>query len=243
MRAEKNIAMGVALLLVISLCIWGRETEAAVDANQGEKSDIFAATVPCGYEGIINGILSTKGLARNHTAIGTDCEKVLVGQRLIKVDNITRLDIGQQMEETVEALDNQSYEMASTTTMSDEDYQNLLAIVEAEAGGEDIEGRILVANVVLNRVKSPDYPADVTSVIWQRTGGSAQFTPTADGSIYSQQISDKTREAVNRAIDGEDLSQGALNFISKHREGTSVFYWFEDTYTFLFEHGGHRFYK
>ncbi len=42
--------------------------------------------------------------------------------------------------------------------MSDEDYQNLLQIVEAEAGTEDIKGRIMVANVIMNRVKYSEFP-------------------------------------------------------------------------------------
>ena len=36
--------------------------------------------------------------------------------------------------------------------LSDQDYDALLRIVEAEAGGEDADGKLLVANVVLNRV-------------------------------------------------------------------------------------------
>ena len=42
--------------------------------------------------------------------------------------------------------------------MSDEDYKNLLKIVEAEAGGEDVKGKILVANVIFNRVKIRSFP-------------------------------------------------------------------------------------
>ena len=51
--------------------------------------------------------------------------------------------------------------------MSDEDYENLLQIVEAEAGTEDLKGRILVANVIMNRVKYPEFPDNATDVIWQ----------------------------------------------------------------------------
>ena len=47
--------------------------------------------------------------------------------------------------------------VSSAKMMSDEDYQNLLQIVEAEAGTEDIKGRIMVANVIMNRVKSVSF--------------------------------------------------------------------------------------
>ena len=41
----------------------------------------------------------------------------------------------------------------SARMMSDEDYDTLLHIVEAEAGTEDVKGRVLVANVIMNRDK------------------------------------------------------------------------------------------
>ena len=50
-------------------------------------------------------------------------------------------------------------------------------------------------------------------------------------------------EAVNRAIDGEDLSQGALYFIAKDQADTDNIAWFDETLTHLFDHGGHSFYK
>lgn len=126
--------------------------------------------------------------------------------------------------------------------MSDKDYENLLSIVEAEAGGEDLEGRIMVADVILNRVASDQFPDNVTSVIWDRTGGSPQFSPTEDGRIYTVTVSDDTREAVNRAIDGEDLSQGALYFIARDQADEKNVKWFDEKLTFLFAHGGHSFY-
>ena len=54
-------------------------------------------------------------------------------------------------------------------SISSADYQVLLKIVEAEAGSEDLNGRILVANVVLNRVKSELVPG-----LCDRCGVSAQ---------------------------------------------------------------------
>ena len=36
--------------------------------------------------------------------------------------------------------------------ITQQDYDNMLRIVEAEAGGEDRTGKLLVANVILNRV-------------------------------------------------------------------------------------------
>ena len=126
--------------------------------------------------------------------------------------------------------------------MSDEDYQNLLQIVEAEAGGEDMEGKILVANVVFNRVRDPEFPDSISEVIWENVAGSAQFSPTADGRINTVTVSEETREAVNRAIDGEDYSKGALFFMQEEYSDADNARWFKEDLKFLFTHGVHDFY-
>ena len=213
------------------------------EEDQGDDDPDPDGQVPLGMEGVIEGVLSTRGLTRDYRAMGTSCEVVLVGQRKITREVVSRLDVGQELVQTVNQLDNQSWSLASATSMTDNDYENLLAVVEAEAGGEDVEGRIMVANVILNRVEDENFPEDVTSVIWQKAGGSSQFSPTEDGRIHSVTISNTTREAVNRAIDGEDLSQGALYFIAKNQADTDNIAWFDETLTHLFDHGGHSFYK
>lgn len=202
-----------------------------------------ASRIPSGYAGVIEGVLSTKGLTKSYRALGTSCETVLVGQRMITTEVVSKLDLGARLAQSVNDLDDKSWELAGTTRMSDKDYENLLAIVEAEAGGEDSEGRIMVANVILNRVASEEFPGDVTAVIWDRSGGSPQFSPTADGRIHTVTVSDTTREAVNRAIDGEDLSQGALYFIAKDQADADNVKWFDEHLTFLFQHGQHSFYE
>lgn len=45
------------------------------------------------------------------------------------------------------------------------EYNVLLRIVEAEAGGEDITGKMLVANVIMNRVQNGRFPDTVTEVV------------------------------------------------------------------------------
>ena len=65
------------------------------------------------------------------------------------------------VEETPEALTGNSF------SLEDQEYQVLLKIVEAEAGCEDTEGRMLVANVVMNRVRNGYFPNTVTEVVYQ----------------------------------------------------------------------------
>lgn len=129
-----------------------------------------------------------------------------------------------------------AYELNST------DYENLLRIVEAEAGSEDEEGRLLVANVVLNRVDSPKFPNTVTGVVFQTEDGKAQFSPVSNGRIHSVRVSQKTEKAVERAIYGEDISQGALYFAAPKYAAPERMQWFRNHLTRLFTHGGHEFF-
>ena len=116
----------------------------------------------------------------------------------------------------------------SLSAMYSSEFEALCKIVEAEAGGEDMKGKILVANVVMKRVSNPRYPNTVTEVVFQ----SGQFTPVRNGSYVRANVSPSTLEAVTRALSGEDYSQGALYFNSA---GTI-------NRTMIFQHGGHRFY-
>lgn len=126
---------------------------------------------------------------------------------------------------------------------SDEELEVLLRIVEAEAGGEDEDGRLLVANVVLNRVNSDIFPDTVSEVVFQKEGTVAQFSPAYSGKYQRVKISDVTISAVGRALMGEDISQGALYFVARKRADESSVKWFDDKLVFLFEHGGHEFFK
>ena len=101
-------------------------------------------------------------------------------------------------------------------SISSADYQVLLKIVEAEAGSEDLNGRILVANVVLNRVKSELFPDCVTDVVYQHSNGVYQFSPVKNGTIDTVSISEETKQAVELALDGTDLSKGALYFAARN---------------------------
>ena len=136
------------------------------------------------------------------------------------------------VEETPEALTGNSF------SLEDQEYQVLLKIVEAEAGCEDTEGRMLVANVVMNRVRNGYFPNTVTEVVYQRQDGTAQFSPVSDGRIDTVNVSQGTIDAVARVMNGEDISQGALFFRSvRSRSG-----WFDQKLSRVVGHGNHIFY-
>lgn len=122
------------------------------------------------------------------------------------------------------------------------EYDNLLHLVEAEAGGEDLIGKMLVANVVLNRVRDKHFPNTINEVIFQSSNGVAQFSPISDGRFYSIHVSNETIEAVNRVLQGEDNSQGALYFAARKLASEENMRWFDEKLNSLFVHGGHEFF-
>lgn len=115
----------------------------------------------------------------------------------------------------VEANDESIIETAVNNTygISAEDYDNLCRIVEAEAANSGMKGKIMVANVVLNRVQSPQFANTITTVIKSK----GQFTPAINGKMYRVNVSNETVEAVNRALAGENYAENALYFKSAVR--------------------------
>ncbi len=146
-------------------------------------------------------------------------------------------------EEVVESLSVSSGGNKKTVSLTKKEIGMLERIVEAEATGEDMVGRILVANVIMNRMADEEFPDTVEDVIFQRSGDEYQFSPISDKRYWSVEVSEKTEEAVKRALEGEDYSEGALYFMARKRTKKSSARWFDDNLEWLFKHGGHEFYK
>lgn len=126
--------------------------------------------------------------------------------------------------------------------LSQADYEALLKIVQAEAGTEDEKGKMLVAGVVLNRVESRSFPNSVTEVVLQNKDGVYQFSPVGAGTYQTIKVTQSTIDAVERVLKGEDLTQGALYFVSRKGANPEKVKWFDSRLTKLFEHGGHEFF-
>lgn len=122
---------------------------------------------------------------------------------------------------------------------TDSDYKVLQRIVQAEAGICDDKGKILVANVIINRVKNREFPNNITDVVYERS----QFSPVLDGSINTCKVTQQTIDCVDRALAGEDYSDGALYFMNRGGSESSNVRWFDGRLTFVMQHGRHEFFK
>ena len=126
--------------------------------------------------------------------------------------------------------------------LADEDYEILLKIVEAEAGGEDEIGRMLVASVVLNRMGHEKFPDSIKEVVYHNVNGTYQFSPVASGRLIRARVSDETIAAVEKVLLGIDHSEGALFFASRKAADPEKMKWFDRNLKKLFCHGGHEFF-
>lgn len=119
----------------------------------------------------------------------------------------------------------------------------LETIVEAEAGDEDAYGKILVANVVLNRVLDEEFPDTVKGVVFQNNGKTYQFSPVRKGGrYYTVKVSKHTKAAVARALSGEDYSDGALYFFARRYTSEKKANWFDTSLRKIVEYGCHEFF-
>ena len=122
--------------------------------------------------------------------------------------------------------------------ITDDDYQVLLRSVESEAPAEDIKGKLLVANVVLNRVLWNGFPNTIAGVVFQK----GQFAPISSGYYRKVKITETTIEAVDRALAGEDESKGALFFMARGKAKEKNVKWFDTSLKYLFKYGEHEFF-
>ncbi|MEH7095711.1 cell wall hydrolase [Neobacillus vireti] len=84
-------------------------------------------------------------------------------------------------------------------------------LVRAEAVGEPYAGKVAVATVILNRVRSADFPNTVKGVIYQVAYGHYAFTPVENGQI-NQPADAASKRAVNEAIALTGKGNGSLYF-------------------------------
>jgi hypothetical protein len=100
---------------------------------------------------------------------------------------------------------------SSTVATSDEETL-LAAIIECEAGSQNLQCMTAVGAVVLNRVRSSSFENTIRGVIYQR----GQFGPASSGRLATRLangVSENARKAARAALNGSDPTGGKLFFI------------------------------
>ena len=129
-------------------------------------------------------------------------------ERKAAEEEIARKKAEEEARKAAEETERRFEESLSATGMSDADFNALCKIVEAEDGHDSIDGRIGVANVILNRVRSPLYPNSIMGVI----SAPGQFGPVRNGAFAAAVPSSSTVAAVKEAVAGKNTVGAALYF-------------------------------
>lgn len=110
----------------------------------------------------------------------------------------------------------------------------LSRIISAESRGESLRGQMAVGNVVLNRVRSSQFPNTIYSVIFQK----GQFSPVMNGTVYSDPAWTSVI-AAKMCLEGYSISNDALFFCNLSASTSS---WIANNRTYAFALGKHSFY-
>lgn len=102
-------------------------------------------------------------------------------------------------------------EVYAATSSSTSDIQLMARAINGEARGEPYEGQVAVGAVILNRVKSSQFPNTIAGVIYQ----SGAFTAVADGQINVPIKQGSTvLKAAQDAMNGWDPTGGAIYYFN-----------------------------
>lgn len=97
----------------------------------------------------------------------------------------------------------------------------MAAIIECEAGGESYEGKIGVGAVIMNRMRSGEFPDTLSEVVYQ----SGQFQPTWTGkldSVLSRGASEACYEAARDVFAGANTIGDRLFFHAGGGSGLTI---------------------
>ena len=156
--------------------------------NVRETTDTESAKLDVIYKNEVYPVLDTKG---DWIKIKIEDDNVTGYVKKEFTELIVSFKEAVSKEEEQELLKLQAEEQAKKETQikqqdgvsyCSEDLMLLACLVHAEAGTQSYEGKLAVANVVLNRVKSSKYPDSIKAVIYQ----SGQFSVARSGSLAKQ---------------------------------------------------------
>lgn len=124
-----------------------------------------------------------------------------------------------------------------SSTNNSGDMVDLLArLINGEARGEPYKGQVAVGAVVMNRVKSSEFPDTISGVIYQK----GQFSCVTDGQ-FDKAIDENSTvyKAAREALNGADPTNGCVFFYNPKTTKSKWLY----SRTTVITIGSHRFAK
>lgn len=151
-----------------------------------------------------------------------------------------RIELGKVQKEYEEYIKEHESSSISRGSLNREEMILFYKLVESEATGQSFESKVNVANVILNRVESDQFPNTITSVVYQPR----QFSVVSDNRINQVKITNSTIEAVEYAMNNKDTTDGSLFFMNQSIADKDNADWFVNSLEYIMsDDSGHSFYK
>ena len=188
------LIIGISYLVSNALILNNIQTETMLVATTASQNKVIQQRLKQWgyYTGSIDGILGPKSISA--------IKKFQKNNGLVAdgiVGPLTAAKIGISLTNT----------SSGNSAQSSSDLYLLAKCVYAEARGESYTGQVAVAAVVLNRVKSPDFPNTISGVIYQPWA----FTAVHDGQI-NLEPNQTAYNAARDAMNGWDPTYGSLYY-------------------------------
>ena len=120
---------------------------------------------------------------------------------------------------------------------TDEEFDLLCKVVEAEIGIGDFDQKCNVASSIINRYLSEAFPNGWKELLFQKENGTYQYSTIGNKSYKKAKVSKDTILAIEYTFLIEDTTNGCTYFHS----GNSS--WHKNNLEFVFDDGLHKFYK
>lgn len=176
------------------------------------------------------------------SVLSKGCEVLVTGYTddwyRVKVDGVNGFCMKRYLSEDKPAAEEEESSNSGVISYTDVELNMLCYVLQGEVGDCSEASKIAVANVIINRVKSPLFPDTIEGVLTQ----SGQFDAIW-GYYYGTTVpSSNTIECAKRALAGEDNVGEAVYYYAPQYCSADTAAWFESL-TFCGEIDGQRYFK
>ena len=130
---------------------------------------------------------------------------------------------------------------SSSYSVTPEEFRMLCCVIQREVANLGEYHKKIIANVILNRVKSNRFPDTISEVLHQKN----QFPTIVNYYDTTFEPDETTIKAVTEVLSGQcpDLSKGALSFYNPKYTSKKSAEWFEENLEYLYTIDCHRFFR
>ena len=196
-------------------------------AKSGEVKEVQRRLKQWGYyKGSVDGVF---GAGTKQAVIAFQKKNGLTADGVVGMSTYKALG----MNDSYQMLAGQAGSSSSGTSsdkLSSADLYLLARTIYAEGRGEPYTGQVAIGAVVMNRIRSPQFPNTVSGVVYQKHA----FTAVSDGQI-NLTPDDKAMKAARDAMNGWDPTGGALYYYNP-AVATSAWIFDRQTITVIGKH-------